>query len=337
MVVCPLFETVAGTSKHVVILGSRTTMNEIAKGVLGGAWTLLVGWIFPSFLVLEVALISWLPAVKGEDPFKDFAAQNLDEQQVQVLLISVVVGFFLSALQTPLYRILEGYWLGPQRLKRRLVARQKAIRENRVREALEVGPIDAPNYWVMMRFPSRESDVLPTAFGNAMKRFETYAIDRYSLDSQTLWHHLAASAPDYVVKAETTARTNVDFGVALTWMSSLLAAVVGVTWIIHPTNGGLVALFLAAITSTYGAYRLAILGTDEWAATVRAQVDLGRGKLANSLGYELPKTLHNERALWSHLGYFVKEPLEHSNVDHVLNRFREEALKNRNKSGSTGP
>jgi hypothetical protein len=312
-------------------------MNEIAKGVLGGAWTLLVGWIFPSFLVLEVALIFWLPAVAGDEPFKRFASQKLDEQQVQVLLISVAVGFLLAAFQTPLYKILEGYFLWPQRLRDQGVARQKLLREKLIKKAENSGTLSEANCWVTIRFSSLQDEILPTAFGNAMRRFETYGIDRYSLDSQTFWHHLAANAPDYIVKAETSARTNVDFAVALTWMSSLLAALAAGTWVMHPSNAWLIALSLVAGFSTYGAYRLAILGTDEWAATVRAQVDLGRLKLAESLGFKLPKTIHNERALWWHLGHFVKAPADRSKVDDVLDKFRALARDNAKKSNNTSP
>ncbi|WP_457971599.1 hypothetical protein [Arthrobacter sp. D1-17] len=297
-------------------------MSEIAKGVLGGAWTLLVGWIFPAFLVLESALILWLPAVAAEEPFSRFARQGLDQQQLVVLLVSVAVGFLLAALQTPLYKILEGYWLWPKPLKDSGTARQKRIRAKLIEEAQESGPDNEPNHWVEMRFSSIDNQLAPTAFGNAMRRFETYAVDRYYLDSQTLWHHLAASAPEYIVKAEASARTNVDFAVALTWLSSLLAAVAGATWIMQPNDSGLIVSFFLAAVAAYGAYRLAILGTDEWAATVRAQVDLGRVKLAESMGYKLPKSLHNERALWSHLNYFVKEPFDRSNVEDVLNKFR---------------
>lgn len=311
-------------------------MSEIAKGVLGGAWTLLVGWIFPAFLVLEVALILWLPAVAGEEPFSRFVSQKLDEQQLQVLLISVAVGFLLAALQTPLYKVLEGYWLWPKHLKERGIARQTRERDRLIDEAIKSGEDIEPNYWVQMRFSSAPNQVAPTAFGNAMRRFETYAIDRYYLDSQTFWHHLAASAPDYVVKAEASARTNVDFAVALSWMSSSLAAAAGITWITRLTNLWLVVLFFLAVISAYGAYRMAVLGTDEWAAAVRAQVDLGRVKLAQTMGFELPETIHYERMLWSNLNYFVKAPYERSKVDAELNRFRVPAKKdNQEPKGSS--
>ena len=46
------------------------------------------------------------------------------------------------------------------------------------------------------RYPEQSGQFSPTAFGNAIRRLETYARDRYKLDSQLLWNHLTAAAPD---------------------------------------------------------------------------------------------------------------------------------------------
>src|SRR5437879_6545061 len=45
--------------------------------------------------------------------------------------------------------------------------------------------------------------------------------------------------------------------------------------------------------------RVALAATDEWAAAVRALVNVGRKPLAESLGLALPSSLEGERAMWA--------------------------------------
>lgn len=83
-------------------------MSDIVKGLIEGGWALLVGWIFPAALdVLLFSLVVY-PSVKHDPPFSEVPAND-----ISLLVAAVIVGVVLSALKTPLYRILEGYILWP--------------------------------------------------------------------------------------------------------------------------------------------------------------------------------------------------------------------------------
>jgi hypothetical protein len=46
-------------------------------------------------------------------------------------------------------------------------------------------------------------------------------------------------------------------------------------------------------------YRAAVITTDDWAAAVRAMVNVGRVPLAQALGLRLPDGLADERTMWT--------------------------------------
>src|SRR5712692_4078105 len=71
------------------------------------------------------------------------------------------------------------------------------------------------------RFPPEEDQLLPTAFGNTIKAFETYPDVMYGFDAIEGWTRLLAVIPkDYRELIETT-KAETDFWVNL-WFISLL-------------------------------------------------------------------------------------------------------------------
>jgi hypothetical protein len=101
------------------------------------------------------------------------------------------------------------------------------------------------------------------------------------------------------------ARTTVNFFVALLYGHVLLAAAVAVTALagLRPLLW-IAALGLPALA--YAWYRLAVLATDDWAAAVRAMVNIGRAPLAAALGLTLPETLSDERRMWARQSRLVR-------------------------------
>jgi hypothetical protein len=79
-------------------------MVDIVKGVLDGGWALLVGWVLPSALTVLLFALVVYPSVDDTSPFSELPATA-----ATIAATAVVAGVVLSALQTPLYRILEGY------------------------------------------------------------------------------------------------------------------------------------------------------------------------------------------------------------------------------------
>jgi len=276
-------------------------MADIARGVLAGAWSLLVGWILPVFIVLQVANLLLTPAL-DLSLLDQYRAASASDRQLTLVFLAAVLGIVLNAVQTPMYKVLEGYWLWPGPIKRKRKERHAELREE------EMGKAEKnPALWGSIRYPSPPIDVLPTALGNAIRRFETYSADRYKLDSIRLFHHLAASAPAYIQQAYERARTNVDFAVCLLWTSSVagLGSLAAWPWF---TESRLHAFAIVAAVAAVLAYRLAVVSTDEWGATMRAMVDMGRKGAAEVFGLKVPTDLNDEREMWSYVNLFARGP-----------------------------
>ncbi|MFU8873428.1 hypothetical protein [Micromonospora sp. SL4-19] len=335
-------------------------MTEIAKGVLGGGWSLVAGWILPAAVNIALFGLFLLPDMRAFEPVDRLAQAALSQQSLVLLTAAVVLGLLFSALQTPLYRVLEGYlgwpsWAfawGRKRQQRRLKLLRDRLdglrlaqkesggqltssEEGRLRELRAdrrlaqkfaqdlflIAPQRALLRERLRRFPLRDEQVLPTRLGNALRRMEQYGSDRYRLDSQVFWHELIAAAPEQTRQGVTTARIGVDFFVCLLYGHLILAAT-AVT--VQATKSGFsISLSALAVVLTAFAviwYRLAVSSTEEWAMAIRALVNLGRKPLAEAMGLELPATLHDEREMWSLLSKLSRLGY-HENAA-ALDRFR---------------
>jgi hypothetical protein len=321
--------------------GCRRLMGDIAKGALGGAWTLLVGWVLPTALNLAVLTTTLLPSLRRVPPFAHVWGLAEGRGALAFLTASLMLGLVLNALQNPLYRILEGYLLWPSSAYAYGCRRHRAIRrcladrlllmrlERRAADA-DLSALDRADLTLLRhsphltryrgldrrstvtrrsllqerlaRYPVGDGHLAPTRLGNAIRRFEVYAHDRYQLDSQLLWNELTATAPEQARRQVDTARTSVDFFVCLLYghLAVLFAAAVTLTATATATGrpaAASTAVVLAALVPVW--YRCAVSATDEWAAAVRALVNVGRHPLAASLGLDIPKELAAERVMWS--------------------------------------
>jgi hypothetical protein len=294
-------------------------VSDIVKGVLGGAWGLVVGWFLPTGLTLGVFGILVLPSLKGLPLLDVVASASAAGRTVALLVAAVVLGFVLSVAQTPLYQVLEGYQGWPKRLRearRRHHVHRRKLLEDEVRAESEsaggAGALSVTGATALqryLRYPASDDQVPPTLLGSSIRRFEYYAQDRYQLDSQLLWYQLRSVVPDSLSKEVDNARAGADFFVCLCYLSALLAVVSAGTAAVHPEAlGQLLLTALIGAASAVGCYRGAVLATDSWAAAVRAMVDLGRVPLAKSYGLVLPATLQDERDMWQTLGWLVAFP-----------------------------
>ncbi|MET9260273.1 hypothetical protein [Amycolatopsis sp. NPDC004079] len=225
-------------------------MTGIFQSALSGGRALLVGWILPS--LVNVLIFGFVVAPK----LSGFGALNTETTRAAIfgLAASAVLGLVLAALQTPLYRILEGYLGWPMRLaqarRRRHLARKHLLRNRvdaatlaRKEDAGRLTDADRPvldafrahpiinrflvkdlrkgTIWLALlderfhRYPLDDRQVAPTQLGNAIRRFEEYGHDRYRLDSQTLWHELNAAVPEPARKQTDDTRMSVDFFISL--------------------------------------------------------------------------------------------------------------------------
>jgi hypothetical protein len=342
-------------------------MSDIVKGIIGGGWSLLVGWILPAALNVLVLAYVIRPLAPFVDPGHRFASAPATRQSVVVLVGAVVLGLLLAAAQTPLYRILEGYvgwrpsaveatgwrrWTPAallDRAQRRHLERKRLLagrldllelgelsedelstKERERLAALRADPrfdryreADAHRnasqrglLWERLkRYPVDDAQVVPTRLGNAIRRLEEYGYDRFRLDSQRMWYELTATAPEAAGKQVDRARTTVDLLVCLLYGNLVMAATAlgcALGYVAdRPVRAGLLGLVAAAlITLARGWYEMAVRNTDDWAAAVRALVNLGRHPLAEAMGLRIPDTFEAERDMWARLQSAIARPYD---------------------------
>ena len=264
--------------------------DDILSLISGGGWTLLAGWVFPaggfvavfSLLIFRHIGLIWTPLGK-------MAAA---ERGIVLALAAAGIGIFLNALQTPLYRLLEGYLL-PERVRTGMAARHRDRKhqlEDQLNDIANQAETDATAAmtqarWTeqLSRYPADDRQVLATRLGNAIRAFETYGYDRFELDSQRLWTELCAQVPDALRTELDRARASVDFCVSAVYLSvgfGLFAAILGIV-----DGHGHAAVVLAGVVSVITTplwYGLAVISTAQWQSTVQALVNLGRLPLAEA-------------------------------------------------------
>lgn len=307
-------------------------MTDLAKNVLGGTRSLVIGWILPLLLTLQLITTVVFPELRANDTIAQFLGLDLAQRQAAMLATAAVLGIVLAAARTPLYRVLEGHTLWPRKLVEYRIAahrkrRQQLAKDQECATLTGHGVRAGILYERLARYPVNDGQFAPTTLGNAIRGFETYAGDRYQLDSQLLWHDLNAAAPDRVVTAVENARTNADFFVCLLY-GGIVSGILGVAVAIFvgPTANAYVAV-LSGVLLPAVSYRMAVLATDEWGAAVRALVNHSRGPVAKSFGLTIPADLAEERLMWRAINTLVRRPYSYSearDVAEILERFREQ-------------
>jgi hypothetical protein len=280
-------------------------VSDIAKGILAGGWSLVAGWILPTAINALVFGLFVLPSLHAISIFGNLSRSGLTERSLAILSVAVVGGLVLSALQVPLYRVLEGY-LWPAAIAREMRNRQlrakhhlqdrlDAIRlrtlndqarlersEDKQRLAeLSADPRvrrfasrDQPRTTVqramlrerLRRYPIDDAQVAPTRLGNAIRRLEEYGYNRYRLDSQALWYELTSAASKELSQQIDAARVGVDFYVCLLY-GQLLAAAAALASLAapRPHYSTLLVTTVVLVGLAPAWYQLGCVGTDDWA------------------------------------------------------------------------
>jgi hypothetical protein len=113
----------------------------------------------------------------------------------------------------------------------------------------------------------------------------------------------------------------IDFFVALFYLSIASGAVAVGAAFDGRVKPVLLVIGFLEIVSTVVWYEMAVISTSYYANTVQSLVNLGRVKLANEMGLELPGTLDHERRMWWLLMQFVYH--NDSNVLTELDQYRQ--------------
>lgn len=267
-------------------------MAEILKGL----WGKLYAWAIPSGLVIGATWLFLLPQL-GNYFNVSHAPADDGEKGFLFVALTGVLAISLSALSTACYRLLEGY-LWPSWLQEWGFTRQRALKKALQAAVSGTGWRRGLALEKLARYPLDDSQIVPTKFGNAIRAFETYGKTRFNLDSQTLWHELVAVAPKHIQSEIESARSSVDFFVASFYLSVSFGFACLVLGAIEHFKIGVLLLSVPAFLLAILCHWLAIRAIDAWSDPIHALVNLGRVKLADSLGLRLPKTLEEEKTMW---------------------------------------
>ncbi len=258
--------------------------------------------------VLSLLLLGWA-RVPGAPPSFDAAwrtAAALGVGEVLLLLTGVTVAAVLvHPLQTPLLRVLEGYWprwWGP--LSRYALAWQSRRRQRYWRQT-ELAGDDPPDparirragiagTSFRTRYPGRSELLRPTRLGNVLATLEERAGAPYGWDTPVVWPRLYPLLSDRVRDVVDDRRDQLDAAARF----SITATICGVAAIpLLVGTGWWLLLTAAPLLVARLAYHAAVHAALGYADAVRVAFDLHRFDLYPALHMDLPADADQEREI----------------------------------------
>ena len=245
------------------------------------------------------------------------------------LLFVWVIALLLVTANYFFYRLLEGY-LRPVSSLRSLKLRQ--LKQFNALQKQKDSADDKCYARALLasrtQFPPSESEVMPTAFGNAIRAFETYPRDTYGVDAISIWLRLISVLPKDFRDQIGDGRSHVDFFVNICFLSGVvfisciarLLTRVGELLVqpqvfsaysklaleaFYTTETVSAIAIVAAAVSAVVSYYFATLLVPQWGELVKSAFDCYLPSLANQLGYTLPETDVERRRFWTEFSQLV--------------------------------
>jgi hypothetical protein len=293
-----------------------------------------------------------LPQFLGLDPATNKPLEFV-QQPAWTILLTIVIGYTLSVLNTPIIRIFEGYpyrrshWGALARQEQVAIKRQS---EQYLRscwqfykqaEAILAGKyteeeLSQTRFYSIIRaeyrnvryrldrsFPREEASVLPTSLGNSIAAFEEYPKHHYGIDAIHMWSRLLPLLSDKqfsnFVEREKAA---MDFMLNMSLLMGFLASE-GVFLELYGCRLS-IQLFFIALPVAYAFYRGAIYCAFNWGETVKVAFDLYRYELASQLSLRPVWSMSEERDQWKRVSNFILDPAQdYADYDYPLPRETE--------------
>jgi hypothetical protein len=157
----------------------------------------------------------------------------------------------------------------------------------------------ADYHHVYYRYPLAAAEVMPTLLGNVLRSSESYARERYGMDTAVVWPRLFPLLGKEVSQGIAEARSSLESMLVISLLSTVFALVTGPYVVV---TDGPVWLFLVctagALTIAYATYRAGVANAVVYGQHIRSAVDLYRSLVFEQLRIRPPSTLHEERRRW---------------------------------------
>lgn len=273
----------------------------------------IIGYFLPALVTLSVLLSLLYTFGTGADIYNSLQGKNFLDVAVGLVLVWLMAVAFM-AMNSWIIGCLSGNGrLNPFRLIRLFQLKSfdsligdRADLLNKKR-ALEKADKPVPDEMTVqyakilralaIQFPDQQTWVLPTGFGNTLRAHEVYPRVVYGLDTIGSWERLLGVIPNDFQSQIAAKKAQLDFWVNL-WFGAIVVAVVyGVLGVACSTWPQPWIPFLG-LAFSFAAAKFAKANAREWGGFMMAAFDLYRGDLAAKMGFELPRSVVEERAFW---------------------------------------
>lgn len=299
----------------------------------------LVASMIPSLAFFLATMISLQPTLP--DWIKDLLGGEFElfgKSGFFLLVLTIILGFTLTSLNTFIYKVFEGYvliWRLPflrssqvkrarqlKRLQKNLqikIARLENCTSKRAETKRNnlIAILNTLMAEYELAYPPSEDDILPTKFGNILKSAESYSRTRYHIDGVPMWPRLISVIPgDYYSKVDDVSNqlsflmncTVLAISYSLIILSvsvyHLAKSITSQTYAFEKVGGYLILSILAILVGIVF-LRATVLVVGEFGYLIRSSYDLFRRKLLIKLDLGLPLTLDGERDIWEDWCDFV--------------------------------
>jgi hypothetical protein len=304
----------------------------------------LVAAMIPSLALVTAVIIIFEPILQIAWKFQgEGSIYKIIGAGLLLAIPTIIIGFTLTALNTFILKIFEGYILlhhipffkrtqvtKAKKLKaqKELIAKRIEVLEarkkktQRTQDLLEI--LKNKSYALTAEYdqtyPPSLEQVLPTQFGNILKASEAYSGSRYGMDGVTFWSRLIYVIPPSYQQAIDESRNELSFIVNLSVLSLVFAllCMVGIIYnliapITLPVTPQVEPIytyryFVAGIFALFIAiffHRAAIVMVGSFGVMIRSAYDLFRLQLLEQLRLEVPPNSKSEYYIWKNLGDFI--------------------------------
>jgi hypothetical protein len=182
-------------------------------------------------------------------------------------------------------------------------------------------------------YPSIESYVMPTRFGNILRAAELYS-ERYGIDAVALWPKLVSAIPDSngIMDKINEANNQCQFllnGALLATLFSIMCMIAAiyessVWWASRMSNISnrnlvmfYVVLMILAIILARFFYEASLFNVEKFGEMIRTTYDLHRFNLLEALHLDLPHNLADEKKTWRKLSNFYIGNLDYEEPNYL--------------------